>query len=48
MIIPIFSNIIQCNDVLYSAKYRNNHCISTESLVPFLFTPPLPSNPIYH
>ena len=29
----------------YVAKYRNYYCISTESLVPFLFTPPLP---IYH
>ena len=52
MIIPTFSVMtfytVLNNDVLYSAKYRNNHCISTESLVPFLFTPPLPSNPIYH
>ena len=30
--------------ILQSAKYRNNcqFCISTESLVPFICTPPLP------
>ena len=50
MIIPIFSNIIQCNDVLYTVLNIGIiiQCTSTESLVPILFTPPLPSNPIYH
>ena len=47
MINPIFSNIIVMT--FYTGlNIGINHCISTESLVPFLFTPPLPSNPIYH
>ena len=42
---PIFITFVV--RTFYVAKYRTvkkNSC----SLVPFLFTPPLPSNPIYH
>ena len=42
IIIPIFSNI-NVMPFSQSAKY-----LYLQSLVPFLFTPPLPSNPIYH
>ena len=38
----IFSNII----VMTFYTVLNHYRISTESLVPFLFTPLLPSNPI--
>ena len=45
---PIFSNV-KCT-YYKSDKYRTvkENSYHRCSLVPFLFTPPLPSNPIYH
>ena len=42
---PIFSTV-KCT-YYKSAKYRTIKKICT-IIVPFLFTPPMPSNPIYH
>ena len=45
---PIFSNVkctyYKCDKYRTVKKNSYHRC----SLVPFLFTPPLPSNPIYH